>query len=275
MVFLFLALPQKPTGTPKALCTVVAPFFNWNDAQPVGAARRHGRPLLLAPNLPTTLLKERALTMALMVRDFPVPAVPVMINLSGEGASSAAAFTMSCANRCQSSRSSPVSISSGPVPSKSSAQKTSSLHQASQRPCNFRACARATKFWRSQSCPCGLTMPERALTGTCCGSGAFAASVSPGPAALSRSSAEACPQSFPPAVASGASSPRVGNASCTNTLLALASSCSASSASRSSPELTASLPELALVSPTPSSVLPFSFPASTVCCSFFIRVYTS
>ena len=35
------ARPKKPGITPKARCTVTAPYFIWKDAHPVGAAKTH------------------------------------------------------------------------------------------------------------------------------------------------------------------------------------------------------------------------------------------
>ena len=84
--------PQKPMGTLQARCAVVAPYFIWKDAVPVGAASTQ---LILtsfclpavitawAPPRVWVLRSRCARTSARTVVDFPEPAAPERISLRG------------------------------------------------------------------------------------------------------------------------------------------------------------------------------------------------
>ena len=88
-----LKRPQKPTGTLQARCAVVAPYFIWKDAVPVGAANTHDiwtffcfslslRTAASPPSL-RVACSRRERTKARSVVDFPDPAPPVRINRNG------------------------------------------------------------------------------------------------------------------------------------------------------------------------------------------------
>ena len=74
--------PQCPKARkPYNRCAVVALYFMWNGAQPVGAARTQHCLLISAPRSFTTFRCDR--TIARNVRDLPEPAYPVTTNRNG------------------------------------------------------------------------------------------------------------------------------------------------------------------------------------------------